>query len=469
MKIPTLKKKFEILFVLFCLQVSYVFCEKILINIDRIVRELDADAPDTTCDISLWANQLSNACKCCLFKRVPKIGSGPGQKTVEKIVNECISKNYCTQELINSFKGSAPDLKTALYQLYNTSVVIKTIDKEGITFDAAGTLTEQGVKTLLEKAYKEGKLPYEDFKSVTCIKVQDIFAQEKGRVTAQLFLINSECSEKPRSYILKGMPKYSEARHLAELFGFKELDDLIWPSRIEGYPSLAIPFAFFQYNNHYLSLAPRASGRELSKFIFDYISNPTQENKQNVEQAYFDIGYAISKFHQRFMKNKNDILGLTVIHGSFHYRNIFYDTTTHQVTLIDNAKISDSFKRPESPIVDIAYLLFLPSIKYEITSKVKFDSLLDLIAAPFLKGYVSAYPRKDWLIVFNQMVNEIKKYERKKINRYNKYRNVMDKQFEIVQQFIQNNQAKPEQGELESSLTKLKNSLSALAELLSIS
>lgn len=463
--IPYFKKILCGLF--WCFQISPIFCEKILINIDRIVRELDTDAPDTPlCDISAWANQLSNACKCCLFKRVPQIGSGPGQKTIEQIVKEC-SEKYCTPELINSFKGSAPDLKTALYQLYNTSVVIKKIGKEGIAFDAKENLTEQGAKTLLEKAYKEGKLPNKDFESVTCIKAQDIFAQKKGLATLQLFLINSNCSEKPGSYILKEMyGKYSETKNLAKFFELKQLDDLIWPNHIKNYPSLAIPFAFFQYNDHYLSLAPTASGRELDRFVVDYFLNPTQKNKKDVEQAYFDVGSAISKFHQRFMQNKNDILGLTVQHDDLYHRNIFYDITTRQVTLIDNEGMSSSFENPRIPMKDIVFPILSAGasdllVPKEIVTKVKPDSWIALVAVPFIKGYISAYPTKDWPLLFNKLVKGIKEYNWGPINLYNKFKNAMDEQFEIVRQFVQDNQS-----ELEGSLEKLKNSLLTIIKFL---
>lgn len=447
------------------MQAFDVLCvQKVLVNIDRIVRELD----NTTCDVREWAGKLSNSCKCCLFKKVPQIGTGPGQKTAEEVVNNCISEDFCREDLdLVKFLKESADLKTALYQLYNTSVVIKKIEKEGISFDSKGDLTEQGVKTFLEKAYREGKLPYEDFKSVACTKVQDIFAQKKGFQTAQLFLITSNCDSKPSSYILKEMKqKYSEVKNLAKFFEFKKLDDLIWPNHIKNYPSLAIPFAFFQYNDHYLSLAPTASGRELDSFILDYFLSPTQENRKRVEQAYFDIGYALSKFHQRFRKNQNDILGLTIVHGDLHHKNIFYDAATHQVILIDNEDIPFSFENLQSPIEDIAFLILSPGwsdilIPQEIRSKVKPTSLIELIAVPALKGYISAYQKKDWSVLFNRLVEGIKENKHRGINMYNKFKDVIDKQFEIVKLFVQNGQS-----ELKNSLIKLQNSLVVLNKLL---
>lgn len=448
------------------LQILPIFCsEKVLINIDNIVREFDAT---TSCDISAWANELSNACKCCLFKRVPQMGSGPGQKTAEAVVAECINEEYCTQELINSLQTSteSTDLKTALYQLYNTSIVIKKMSKDRITFDAQGNLTEQGAKTLLEKAFKEGKLFDQNFKSVTCIKIQDISAEKKGLHTLQLFLINSNCL-KPQSYILKEMAdKYTETRKLANFFGLKQLDDIIWPRYSKDYPALAIPFAFLQYNNHYLSLALKAEGVELEKFVVNYFLNPSPENKQKVKQAYFDVGYVLSKFHQRFMKNKNDILGLTVVHGDLHHRNIFYDTTTRRVILIDNELMPDSFEKPQSPMRDIAYLIFSPNhpslIPKSIATKVKAGSWIQLIIAPFLKGYISAYSKKDWPLLFNKLAAGIKEYKGP-FAWYNKFKEITDKQLQIVKEYTQTGQSiQNNQEKLKDSLIKLQHSLSKL-------
>lgn len=451
----------KIIYSLFCcLHISYTLCEKVLIKIDHIVRELDDSISiETECDIKEWENQLSNACKCCLFKSVPKIGSGPGQKTVEQIVEEC-NKKYCTPELIKSFRESAPDFTTTLYHLYNNAVVIKKISKKGIAFDEKGNLTEEGVKTFLEKAYKEGKLPYEDFKSVTCIQVRDIRTEVMGLASTQLFLITSTCGAEQSSYILKEAERagQTEVKLLEKSFEIKELDDLILPNHIKGYPSLAIPFTYLQYNNHYLYLLPKAPGVEFRILLSDYFLNPTEEKKKNLEQACFDVGFAMSKFHQRFMKS--DIVEhtkkfgklisyhKTLLHGDFNPRNIFYDITTHQVTLIDNETLHFGYA-----LEDI-FTLFdaLPFMAWENK-----ESLLELATAPIIEGYISGYPKTNWSVVFNELAPIVESSQ---------FKNILGKQFTIVKQNIAS--GKFEITQLKNSLVKLTNSLSAIIKFLSI-
>jgi len=71
---------------LFSMYGSHIRSETILVNIDRIIKEIDENSP---CNVTDWANNLSDACKCCLIKQVPQMGSGPGKKTAENIVQVC--------------------------------------------------------------------------------------------------------------------------------------------------------------------------------------------------------------------------------------------------------------------------------------------------------------------------------------------------------------------------------------------
>lgn len=447
---------------------TYILCgEKILVNIDRTIREID---DQTSCQVSDWSNNISDACKCCLIKRIPELDKG---KKAEDIVQECIAKGHCTNDLIATLSKRSANLDTALRQLYTTSVVIKKMDTNGIAFDNKGNLTEAGVKTLVEKAYAEGKLPYEDFKEVSCLKVKDIFAQEKGFASSQLFAINSTCSTQSRAYILKEMAsKYSETRHLAEFFGLKQLDDLILPNHTAGYPSLAIPIAFLQYGDHYLSLMPQAPGQSLEKFIIAYFLNRNEANKKDLEQAYYDLGYAMAHFHQRFMKKENNnVLGPTVVHGDLHQKNIFYDKATHQVTLIDNETMPAIFKAPRPVIGEVAAPirsgmsdLLLPK---EIVDKFDSSSWIKLITVPYLKGYISGYPKKDWQALFGQLVDGFKT-----THWYGSVKPVIEKEFEKIRQFIQTDDtagAKSQPSQLDSALKSLEVALNNLTQTISSS
>jgi hypothetical protein len=455
---------------------DYTFAEKLLVNIDRTIREID---DSTSCSISDWSNNLSDACKCCLIKKVPLLDQG---KKAEDIVNECIQKGSCTTDLIALLKKDSADLKSALRQLYTTSVVIKKVT--GVTVDKSGRLTEEGAKQLLEKAYAEKKLPYDDFKSVSCLKSQDIFKQEKGLATEQLFLVNSTCGgQSTHGYILKEMiSKYNETRNLADFFGLKQLDDLILPNKSKGVPSLslAVPIAFFQYDNRYLSLLPQAQGEIVDKLLLKYFLNRNETNKKNVEQAYSEIGTVIAQLHQRFMKKQEGrVLGLTVIHADLHNKNIFYDANTRLVTLIDNEAMAATFKKADTPIKDIAYaILSLGFTNLLIPEQIRTrpniaSEWIKLVTAPFLKSYISSYPKEDQLKLFNEIITGLKSFTWVNTNFYNKYKTILDPEFEKVRQLIIS-QPSPEPHEekivdpeaLNQALKKFETSLANLAKAL---
>ncbi|MGC2310394.1 MAG: hypothetical protein WA432_02100 [Candidatus Babeliaceae bacterium] len=388
--------------------------EKILVNIDRVVKEVDEN---TSCKLDDWTNNLDAACKCCLVKRVPLLDTG---KKASEIVKECIAKGYCTKPIFEHIQKeehelgtSEQELEKTLRKLYNNSLVIKKVDTEGIKFDQYGNFTESSVGPFLERAFQEGKLPNEAFKSASCLKVTNLI-EAKGTRTAQLFTIESTCKGKSEYYILKETSaKYVETKRLADLYGIKALDDLIWPHTQHGYPSLAIPEAFIQYGDHYLSLMPQAPGAPLSSFMKKYVINPTEENKQLVIQAYNDVGYAIAKFHRKFMKQTNNMLGPTVIHGDFQHQNIFYDPKTKQVTLIDNELIAKGFANLTDPVKDIVHLLIISIdvdilIPQEIRNSLNPQKWLEIVVPAFLMGYLKAYPAQDRKKVLKEIQDHLK-------------------------------------------------------------
>ncbi|MFA6066293.1 MAG: hypothetical protein WC707_03855 [Candidatus Babeliaceae bacterium] len=379
--------------------------EKILVNIDRNIRELDEA---TSCNIGDWDNNLTNACKCCLVKKTPQLDQG---KTAEEIISECIQKEHCTQALIDTLKGQSSNLASTLRALYDKSVIIKQLDVNGISFDDNGNFTEKGVVTFLERAYKEGKLPHDDFKSVTCLSAKNI-PEEKGYATTQLFLINSTCGKNKTSYILKEMAdKYTEARHLADFYGIKSLDQLIWPKIKPGYPSLAIPIALITYDNHYLSLMPTAPGTSLDKYMQKYISEPNELNKKLVKEAYFEVGRAMAKFHQLYMKKNGKKLTPTTIHGDLHHKNVFYDPAKKRVVLIDNERVPGFFKTPESAVTDIGTIFFVSTFDGIIVpGNLDKEAWLSMVIPAFLKGYVSQYPKNNRRDVLQEIIMGLKDF-----------------------------------------------------------
>lgn len=453
------------IFLLSLLALSYniIKSEKVLVNIDRIVKEIDEN---TSCDISQWANKLTDACKCCLIKLTPQLDEG---KSAEDIIKACIEKKYCTQSLIELIEKDLPNPEAALRKLYNTSVIIKTIDTRGVSFDAKGNFTEEGLKTFLEKAYEQGKLPYEDFKSVTCLNITNIFGPGKGIANKQLFLINSNnCTPQHSSYVLKeSAAEYKEVRQLANFFNLKQIDRLSWPKKMIGYPSLSIPISFLRYSDHYLILAPTAPGIEVQTFLIDYIKN--RISRKTLNQVYFNIGYAIALFHQKFMTNKKaNVPDLGVIHGDFHHQNIFYDQANNQTVLIDNIVMPETFINPRPVTDDPIFFIFAPLIAAhlipsEIRTKLSPSLWINLVTTPLLQGYISAFPQKNWSLVFDKLTNDLKTWY-KAPHIYPQNKQAFDNELALVREYI--HQPIDPLLSLQTKLIELENTLAEITDAL---
>ncbi|MGC2310393.1 MAG: hypothetical protein WA432_02095 [Candidatus Babeliaceae bacterium] len=424
----------------------YAATEKVLVNIDRVIKEVDENTP---CALDEWANSLDAACKCCLVKRIPLLDIG---KKASEIVEECIAKGYCTKPIFEHIQKeeqelgtSEQELEKALRKLYNNSLIIKKVDTEGIQFDQYGNFTESSVGPFLERAYQEGKLPDEVFKSARCLKVKN-FSEEKGVQTAQLFTIESTCKNKknPEFYILKEMSKkYDETASLAALYGIHELDTLIWPHKPpSGYPVIVIPEAFIQYGDHYLSLMPRASGVSLESVMKNYINQQTEDNEKLVKQSYSDVGRALGKFHKKFMK-KIEGKNLTSIHGDFHHKNIFYDPKTRQVSFIDNEYIAASFKKPK-PITQDTDIILRSGLKLEIALKLNWpsgmknplssDKWLSITVPSFFIAYINEYPKNEHKAILEEIKKGLKESDRASF--YFEHEQELNKDFAAVERNI---------------------------------
>ena len=369
-----------------------------VVSINQIVEMFNEK---TDCNAKPWSDKLENICKCCLIKNAPALDDG---KKPSEVLQICLDKKQCDnsiiQELLNHEKieieGQEEKLRELISDIYNKSVIVKEIFPHDIKFNSDGTLNEEMVKQLLVQAHQSKKLNDPNFSNVSCLNIKDIMSQ-KGFSTEQLFSIVSNCLGKKNDYILKGVDR-REIINLQKTSLIPGLDTYIYPKNVSGFPSFILPFAYISYNyknkDHYLSLMLKAPGYQMSSFAKKYKEQII--SKSEVVDEYYQTGFSLSQFHQKFMKDfkhlakPGQLLNLTYIQGDAHQDNIFYDKATNEAIFIDNEK----FSSPENPFEDIEMftfrsLLFLPGAL--IIEKNFFDQWFFLSISSFLKGYIDAY------------------------------------------------------------------------------
>ena len=399
-----------------------------VISIDNIVNELDQRA---SCDARYWNNKLENACKCCLIQNAPKLDIG---KKPSEILKICLDKNQCNngviQELLNQEKIESKDneekIRELIYHIYNKSVIVKEVFPHDIKFNADGTLNEDTVKELLVEAYQENKLKDSNFKDTSCLSIKNIFTKKAGGESAQLFSITSNCLNKPTDYILKEMkPGLEEVKNLEKVNLISNLAPYKYPKIIPGFPSIILPIAYMSYNysgkNHYLSLMLKAPGVRLSSLVGRYKNHTI--DKADVEQAYYQTGFAFSKFHQ-----------IAFNQGDAHEGNIFYDKSTNQIIFIDN----EAFFIGWNSFIDIEMFIF-PTFWFLLHPLKKIDATflnnwILLSIGSFLKGYIEAYKideRKQLLEKLIRQFNDEQSYSDKYLYLfYINKKGIFDKIFE---------------------------------------
>lgn len=186
---------------------------------------------------------------------------------------------------------------------------------------------------------------------------------------------------------------------------------------------IMLPIASYEYrfdkNRKVFMVIPEAKGASLSNIVAD-------QDLESVNQAFTALGCALGKVHTelnifdernnvRSPKTVNDFINVKVpSHGDLHGDNVFYDTTTQRLSLIDVETMANSFDengQPTSPICyDMLYMLLMSSKKFG-----KF--MPDNDWEPFEKmfqAYVEQYPMEQrkglysYLIYCLQHVEKIK-------------------------------------------------------------
>ncbi len=148
-------------------------------------------------------------------------------------------------------------------------------------------------------------------------------------------------------------------------------------------------------DKHFLSLMKKAPDVLLKDYMVKFKQDRSDAVKKEIREAYGELGFALSNFHKKFMKDfsRDSILAPTAVQGDAHNRNIFYDPKTKAITFIDNERIAKYFFNREDPLNDIFFLVYVTI--HEVSSNILQPSDLkewfNVTLVPFIRGYAKAY------------------------------------------------------------------------------
>lgn len=405
-----------------------ILAEKFVVTVDHLVKEIDEEA--TGCSLEGWGGTIDNTCMCCLLKKATSVSSG--KISAMSVVDECLKKNKkCDEASLRSLKqrsgikeNDEEAFRKLIKYIYNTSIVVKPIKTGDVIFDKQGNFTPAALAQFFELAFKEGKLPYPEFKNAKCLSVRDMVEQKAEATwgTLQLFSMQSTCvPNKKSSYIIKEM-----ARPIEEVFRLvrgeksKDLEPFIFPNKVPGYPIFIFPISYLSYNykgtKHQLALMNRSPGVQLATFTKAMKANPNDKAIiRGTSKAYFRLGVQLARFYKRYMGHiKPGTLGKTIIHGDLHYLNIFYDH--EDIYFIDNERVANSIPNYKDISTDLGYLLMKSLMVSEIYNKnflVNFPAKqwFEVMLPAFISGFLSTYPADEVKSIFHELLKRIESYK----------------------------------------------------------
>lgn len=397
---------------------SIIFCAPkppLIISIHDQSYEIENDK---ACLKSLWNNNLNDACECCLLQQYTASGK---IKSADEIVTLCSQeKKICSAKSIESLKkskklaGNAPS-QLLMDTLYD-DVIMRPMIFDTTLLQENGQFTEQSLPKFLAQAYEEKKLTHQDFRKEACLKAKNLGTQG-GYNTLQLFRITSTCSAGPASfYIIKEAREgIDEATKLKSLEKLPKLHDIIAPKTKPGLPSIALPIAYFAYPDkkalHYIAAMPSAKGKPLNDLLDNFKKNPSPELEEQLKRAFFILGKETANFHKLYsVPTKKNLLTPTLVHGDFHFFNLFFDENAGHFTFIDNESMAKSINNKMHPSVDIVKLFFMPfSINQtyqqfrDLIDGVNLEKWLNITVKNFVLGYANAYPKEQEQQVYAEL------------------------------------------------------------------
>lgn len=342
-----------------------------------------------------------STCVCCLMtEKKDSSLSEPG------VFNKCKDSGQCPTSAIKALKkryhtGNAKYLLERLGQNYVSGKNIP-ISPNQLN---QNMFTEDGLKDFLTVTAKNNGFKNKDinfsFKDGKCLGVKSL--GDGGKQTLQIFLISAtpNCSHSFRnmksfSWILKETKQFVELTNLGLLQASPlAAFDIKKANRNLKFPAIAFPVESFVYrvgkSPHYMLLMDAAPGLPLAKII-------QSKNLSALEQASLLTGQKIGALHKEFMhRDANKIIGPTLVHGDLHTNNIFVDSKTGIVTLIDVETFVKSFDRPATIAVDLFMLYGFAMSHLQSSQRVAHELSKSewhtYFLKPFLQGYISNWPQ----------------------------------------------------------------------------
>ena len=371
-----------------------------IIAINKSVKEIKTEQ---NCNAEKWNNNQDDSCQCCLTYSKGHFEKG---KSADQIIDHCIntSKQCNAASIANlkqKFNASNGTSEEFLNKLYNETVAVSKMSIDPSSLNPDGTLTTDGLATVLVQAYKEGKLKNKGFSDKKCLTVKSISTGTSYQ-TLQIFKVTSTCDPSIESlyFVKESKDSISETMNLKEVEEFGDMKSIMTPNIKKDFPSLALPLFYFSYHPvnqkvHYVATMPAAHGMVLCELLNQFRENQSPENTKRLEKAYGILGKELSNMHKQYVKTNH---GRMLVHGDLHCHNVFYDEKLGHFTFIDNETLVHAIEGSRSIVDDFIRLIFTPYSNSE--SLYNFDQLItginpgtyfNVTLKPLLQGYISAY------------------------------------------------------------------------------
>jgi|GEM_PF-2136566 len=335
-------------------------------------------------------------CDCCLIKHGIVDGVA-----LDKLVTSCKQIEQCTVAANEEAFSKNPFVAIADAKKRLRAMSIVRIDKltNAQKLPKDGVLTKDHITHILKLLHSNGhlSLPSDFFIENNRLKIDPLNSSAKGCFSGQLFSIRYDPSSIGSAtktstfeplYILKetkrGVDEIGHLYHVAQselaqerIPTFDRIRGLA-NSRPKTIADIAFDDAHFKIKTagktRYFSLLQTARGKSLHSILKEFgalaVAKDLDEQEfldafKGIRRIFYNVGYAISELHQKHNRDNKDTskVGSTYTHGDLHSANIFYDTVTEKVTLIDNETFALSLPNPTSGVNDLLDFYMLHTVK----------------------------------------------------------------------------------------------------------
>lgn len=401
------------------------------------------------------ADDDGTICDCCLVNTVAR---SPLHEV--DAIHQCSVRYACSfdKDAYDNRKTARLEIDRAKKHLKAMTIVDLSDLSQKIALPENGVLEPHDILSILISLSRDGhvSLPEVFFAKENALRIKAIGDGAKGYFSGQLFAIQydptfiAQSSSTPGNYqplyILKETKKgVKEIFHLYKVatspLGNEKISttnmlfSLGKNSSDSGIAKIAFDDLHFKFiqngTTRYFSLLQTARGQSLHHHLKEFgklASTREMDSAEfisaltNMKHTFYRIGYAMSLLHQKYASpesKKKFARKKTFLHGDLHSENLFYDSETDTVTLIDNETFALSLKRPSSGINDIVEFYMLHTIhtvahkvSTQLTTNVEFginDQLWQELWRSLFKGYFAAFgplPLEDFEKLFDGVKRE---------------------------------------------------------------